>query len=248
MLTVVVVVLMALAFGVAGLTWLTGRRAGVSPAAWPFFALAAFVLIESRTFVHTPSLSVALQASPDDGTTGFINDRVPDLLIGGGVTMLGIACAGVFFAGLARHAWGNAGGSIAPWLIGIGGAATVAMVGTGAGLFSILAGAASEDRAATTVAAIYTIFDSFAYIGFTAVGLVTGGVAVASLREHAFSRTVGWVSAVATGLFVVLAFLPFLSWAIALGWLLVAGIALVWQEGRPASAPASIGAVPPPPL
>jgi hypothetical protein len=53
-------------------------------------------------------------------------------------------------------------------------------------LFSILADAASSDRAPTTVAAVYTIFDSLAYIGFTAMRLVTAGVAVASFREHAF--------------------------------------------------------------
>ena len=92
--------------------------------------------------------------------------------------------------------------SIAPGLIVIGGAATVA-AGTGAALFSILADAASSDRAPTTVAAVYTIFDSLAYIGFTAMGLVTAGVAVASFREHAFSRAVGWLSAIGTGLFVV---------------------------------------------
>jgi predicted RND superfamily exporter protein len=64
------------------------------------------------------------------------------------------------------------------------------------------------------------------------MGLVTAGVMVASFREHTFSRTVSWTSAVATGLFVICTFLPFLSWARALLWLLVAGIALVWREGR----------------
>jgi hypothetical protein len=70
-------------------------------------------------------------------------------------------------------------------------------------LFSILADAASSDRAPTTMAAVYTIFDSLAYIGFTAMRLVTAGVAVASFREHAFSRAVGRVGAIGTGLFVV---------------------------------------------
>ncbi|HEX9351715.1 MAG TPA: hypothetical protein VF877_10635 [Gaiellaceae bacterium] len=69
-------------------------------------------------------------------------------------------------------------------------------------MFSSLADAASSDRAPTTVAAVYTIFDSLAYIGFTAMGLVTAGVAVASFREHAFSRAVGWLSAIGTGLVV----------------------------------------------
>jgi hypothetical protein len=169
---------------------------------WPCFALAAFVLIEARVFVDTPSLRNALQAVPNEQTTRYVSDRASDLFIGGGVTILGLACAGVFFAGLARRARAAAEDSIAPGLIVIGGAATVA-AGTGAALFSILADAASSDRAPTTVAAVCTIFDSLAYIGFTAMGLVTAGVAVASFREHAFSRAVGWLSAIGTGIFVV---------------------------------------------
>jgi hypothetical protein len=232
MFTGIVLALMALAVAVAGLTLVSGRRAGVSPAIWPFFALAAFVLIESRVFVDTPSLTDALQANPSDETTSYIGDRVSDLLIGGGVTMLGIACAGVFFAGLARHVRASVESSIAPWLIAIGGAATVGMVGAGSGLFSVIADAGSSDCAPTTVAAIYTIFDSLLYVGFTAMGLVTAGVALASLRERAFSPAIGRISATATGLFAICAFLPFLSWAPALLWLLVAGIALAWREGR----------------
>ena len=232
MFEIIVLALMVLALGVAGLTLVSARRAEVSPAAWPFFALAAFVLIEARVFVDTPSLSDALQSTPNDETVRYIDERVSDLVIGGGVTTLGIACAGVFFAGLAQRARAAAQDSVAPWLIAIGGAATVAIVGTGAGLFSILADAASSDRAPTTVAAVYTIFDSLGYIGFTAVGLVSAGVAVAAFREHAFSGAVGWVSAVATGLFALCTFLPFLSWAPALLWLLVVGIALVREEGR----------------
>jgi hypothetical protein len=226
--------LMLLAGGVAVWTFVSARRAGSSLSLWPFFALAAFVLIESRLFVDTPSLSDSLQASPNDETSRYIEDRATDLVIGGGVTMLGIACAGVFFAGLALRVRASSVDSIVSWMIAIGGAATVAVVGTGAGMFSILADAASSDRAPTTVAAVYTINDSLLYIGYTAMGLVTAGVAVAAFREGSFSRAVGWVSAVVTGLFVLCAFLPFLSWAPALFWLLVVGIALVREEGRKA--------------
>jgi hypothetical protein len=224
--------LMALAVGVAARTFVSTRRASSSPSLWPYFALAAFILIESRLFVDTPSLSDALQASPSDETSRYIDDRAADLIVGGGVTMLGIACAGVFFAGLARHVQATSDGSILSWLIAIGGAATVAVVGTGAGFFSILADAASSDRAPTTVAAVYTINDSLLYIGWTAMGLVTAGVAIAAFREQSFTRAIGWVSAVVTGLFVICSFLPFLSWAPALFWLLVVGIALVREEGR----------------
>jgi len=143
-----VLALMALAVGVAGLALVSARRAGVSP--------AAFVLIEARAHVDTPSLSSALQATPSDQTVRYIDDRVSDLVIGGGVTTLGIACAGGFFAGLALRARVAASDSIAPWLVAIGGATTVAIVGTGAGLFSILADAASSERAPTTLAAVYT--------------------------------------------------------------------------------------------
>ena len=77
---------------------------------------------------------------------------------------------------------------------------------------------------------MYTIFDSLGYIGFTTVGLVTAGVALAAFRDRAFSRFVGWASAVASALFVLCAFLPFVSWAPALLWFLVVGIALVNHE------------------
>ena len=230
MFAVVVSALMVLAVVVAAITLVAARRARVTVAAWPFFALAAFVLIESRLLVDTPSLTDALQANPSAETRSYVADRTSGLVIGAGVTMLGIACAAVFFAGLARQVFGVAQTSIAAWLIMIGGGATVAVVGTGAGLFSILADAASADRAPTTVAAVYTIFDSLAYIGFTAVGLVTAGVALAAFREQAFSRFVGSASAVASVLFLLCAFLPFASWAPALLWFLVVGIALVNHE------------------
>ncbi len=232
MFEVIVGALIAFVVAIAVLTLVSARRAGASVTLWPYFGLAAFVLIEARAFVDTPSLADGLQATPSDQTVAYIDDRVSDLVIGGGVTTLGIACGAVFFAGLALRAHEGARDSIAPWLIAIGGAATVAMVGTGAGLFSILADAASSDRAPTTVAAVYTIFDSLGYIGFTAVGLVTAGVAVGALREHSFSRTVGWVSVVATGIFGLCTFLPFLSWAPALLWLLIVGIALVREDAR----------------
>lgn len=64
---------------------------------------------------------------------------------------------------------------------------------------------------------------------------------MASFREHSFSRAVGWMSAIGTGLFVVCTFLPFLSWAPALLWLFFAGIALVRDEARRAPRLAATG-------
>jgi glycerol-3-phosphate acyltransferase PlsY len=57
-------------------------------------------------------------------------------------------------------------------------------------------------------------------------------VAIASLRDHVFPRWLGWVSAIATALFALLTFAPFLSWAPALLWLLIAGIGLLIHERR----------------
>lgn len=57
-------VLILLAIGVAAVTLVAAHQAGGSVAAWPFFALAAFALTESRLLVDTPSLTEALQANP----------------------------------------------------------------------------------------------------------------------------------------------------------------------------------------
>lgn len=238
----IVLALIVVAVGVSILGLVSSRRAGVSLPLWPYFALAAFVLIEARSFVDTPSLEDALQDVPNEQTVSYISDRVPDLVIGGTVTMLGLACAGVFFAGLAGQARTTAEDSIAPTLIVIGGAVTIAVTGTGAAFAFILADAASSDRAPTTVATVYTIFDSLGYIGLTAMGLVTAGVAVASFRRQSFSRTVGWVSAITTGLFVTCTAFPFVSWAPALLWLLFIGVALVrpMPGSQPPLAPAVI--------
>ncbi len=75
MFEVVVFGSMALSVGVAVFTFVSARRAGRSPTVWPFFALAAFVLIEARAFVETPSLTNALQANPSDLTTTYIARR-----------------------------------------------------------------------------------------------------------------------------------------------------------------------------
>lgn len=59
-------------------------------------------------------------------------------------------------------------------------------------------------------------------------------------RGRAFSRFVGWASAIATGLFILCAFAPFVSWAPALLWLLVVGITLVNHE-RHKARPLAVG-------
>ncbi len=194
---------------------------------WPVFGIIAAGLILGRGFVETPSLVSGLQAQPTDATVKFIDDRGVGLIVGGGVTFLGLASLAIFIAGLWRAAQRQDGDSLTGPLILLGGGVCIGTVFAGFGFAFILAGAAMESRAPTTVAAIYTIADSFAYIGWTALGLVTGAVSAVSLRGGVFPRWLGWFSAIITVVFALLAFLPFLSWVPALLWLLVAGIGLL---------------------
>ena len=157
--------------------------------------------------------------------------------------MLGLAFVAVFVAGLVHSVTRTAPQAFAAQLISIGGGATVAATFIGYSFNLILAGAAEEDRAPTTVASIYTIADSLGYMGWVVLGLVTAGVSLASFHHGVFPRWLGWVSAVVTGLFTLMAFAPFLAWAPALLWLLVAGIGLlVHQRRRDAAAAAAASA------
>jgi hypothetical protein len=62
------------------------------------------------------------------------------------------------------------------------------------------------------------------------LGVVTAGVAVASIRRGSLPRWLGWMSAIFTLIFVVLAFFPPISWFPALVWLLVVSIGLLVSE------------------
>ena len=106
-------------------------------------------------------------------------------------------------------------------------AVTAAGVMVGFGIY--IMGAASSDAAPTSVAAIYVIADSLGYMGWTAVGLVTGA-AFFALREVPAPAWIRWFSLVVTVLFLVCAFLPFLSWAPAMLWLLVVGVGLLFTR------------------
>jgi hypothetical protein len=64
-------------------------------------------------------------------------------------------------------------------------------------------------------------------MGWTAFGLVTGA-AFFALREVPAPAWIRWFSLVVTILFLACAFLPFLSWAPAMLWLLVVGVALLF--------------------
>lgn len=199
---------------------------------WPVTAIVGFALVMARGFVDTPNLTEDLQVSPSAATVQYVDERVVDLFIGYGLTNLGLGFIALFIAGLAHAVRSREPDSFAAPVIAIGGGATVPTTYIGYSFNLILAGAAAEDRAPTTVAAMYTIADSLGYMGWVLLGLVTAGVAIASLQSGVFPRWLGWVSAVATGLFALLAFAPFLAWAPALLWLLVAGIGLVVHEWR----------------
>ena len=208
---------------------------------WPASAILAFLLIQARLFVDTPSLTEELQATPSPDSVKYIDDRVVDLFIGYGLTVLGLAFVALFVAGLVHSVTRKAPQAFAAPIIAIGGGATLAATFVGYSFNLMLAGAAEEDRAPSTVVAMYTIADSLGYIGWVVLGLVTAGVAIASFHDGVFPRWLGWVSAVATGLFTVLTFLPFLSWVPAMLWLLVAGVGLLVHERRHgAAAPAQI--------
>lgn len=207
---------------------------------WPLSAVVAVVLIQARGFVDTPNLAEDLQATPSPDSVRYIDERVVDLFIGYGLTNLGLAFVAVFVAGLVHSVGSRAPQSYAAMLIAIGGGATVAATFVGYSFNLILAGAAEEDRAPSTVVAMYTIADSLGYIGWVVLGLVTAGVTIASFRDAVFPRWLGWVSAVFTGLLTLLTFAPFLSWAPALLWLLIAGVGLLVHERRRDAAPAPV--------
>jgi hypothetical protein len=229
MFEIVVLTLMAAAALVLVTTWFRHREEFTM---WPAFGLLAFILVESRVFVDTPSLSASMQSEPDDRTLSYLEDRVPDLVIGAGLSLLGLACAAVFFAGIARRARRGAPDSLAGPLVLIGAGTALGTSLFGWGLAGILADAASLERAPTTLAATYTLADSTAYIALLGVGLVTAGVALASLQEAAFPRPFGWFCVVLTAAFALMTFLPAVAWFPALLFLLVGGVVLLLDESR----------------
>lgn len=86
--------------------------------------------------------------------------------------------------------------------------------------------ALNDNYAVTTIAALDALGE-IGYDGWVAMGLLTAGVALAALRDRALPRWLGWISVVATVVFALLTFFPFVAWAPALLWLLVAGIGLL---------------------
>ncbi len=193
--------------------------------------------MESRAFVHTPSLTKAQQNAPSASTIDYIHDNTVGLLIGSGVTFLGMACIVVFVAGFADHLWRTTSGRVPVLVMAVGVAVTAAAVLVGYGLQVVLA-AAAEESSPSTVAAVYIIQDSLGYIGWTAMGLVSGATAAVYLRADLGSRWIGWFSLAVTIILALAAFAPFLSWFPALLWVLVVGLGLTLSKNAPETSPA----------
>jgi hypothetical protein len=215
------------------------RQPGVRPAEggrWPLWGIAAVLLLMSRLLYPTPSLSPQDQTVVTGKLVDILVDKTTNLYFATGVSWLGIACLVVFLAGLYRRLKASepADGLIPTVVLG-GGLMTTAGLFVGYGFAALAGGSAYEQRAATTVAALYAIMDSFAYLMWTGLGVVTAGVAVASIRRGSLPRWLGWMSAIFTLIFVGLAFLPFISWFPALVWLLVVSIGLLVSERHTAS-------------
>lgn len=199
---------------------------------WPALGPVGVLLVESRGFVTTPSLSKAQQHAPDAATVDYVHDNVAGLLIGMGVSFLGMACIVVFVAGLANHVWSKTSQRVAVLVMLVGVAATAGAVLVGYGMMVVLA-AASDESSPDTVAAVYIVVDSLGYVAWTAMGLVSGAAAVVYWTGTFGSRWIGWFSAVITVIFVVTAFLPFFSWAPAMLWVFVVGLGLTLTRAKP---------------
>jgi len=201
---------------------------------WPLLGPIGVAFIEARTLVTTPSLyDRPDQKAPDAGTVDYIHDAFAGLLIGSGVSLIGMACIVVFVAAWADHIWSATGHRLAPLVMLVGVAATGGAVLIGYAMMVVLA-AASEESSPATVVAVYIIEDSLGYMGWTAMGLVTGAVTAAHWRGAVAPGWIAWFSLVVTVLFVGCAFAPFLSWVPALVWVLVTGVGLLLAgRGQP---------------
>lgn len=209
---------------------------------WPSLALLSVSLIESRSFVTTPSMyeHPELQKHPDDATVQLVHDNVSGIVVGTGVTFLGLAAMVVFVVVFAAWIHRAGGGLVAPGVMVAGAASTGAAVLVGFGV-SLTMAAASEEGSAATVAAVYIIADSLGYIGWTAFGLVTGAV-FAARRTAGLPAWIGWFSLAVTVLYVLFAFAPYLSWAPGLLWLVVVGLGLLLAPATRENSAVSVGA------
>jgi len=151
------------------------------------------------------------------------------------VCSLGALGATVFAAGLRRRLAVQApADSLLPSLAAAGMAAVAIMLLVGGGISTELFWSltrTAEEIDPDTVGANLGIFNTMAWV-WAGAGLTAGAVAVASLRHGSLPRWIGWVSAIAAGLVLLVQLLPVQYMAAFVGapWLLVVGLGLARAE------------------
>ena len=214
---------------------------------WPLWGLAAVGLIESRGFVTTPEISDADMRSLPPTIVDEFSAHKGDLLVGGGLSLLGVFCIVVFVTCLSRELAARLPShSSLPWIALAGGSVTGGATVLGYSDLALTAQAVDQRVPAATLAAVQAATDGLAYAAFTAMALVTGAVALAGIRSRAVQRWLAAFSAVVTVALLAGAFLPFVSWFPALVWTLVTSIAMLVTARRPTGlvaddAPAQVG-------
>lgn len=178
-------------------------------------------------FLPFPTVSNQMLAEPGPELVDLLADAQATLLIRNGLSWLTAASLVIFSADVHRRLRGaEAQPSILSVVALAGGLVTAAGLLIGFGFLSTLAGAASEGRTPATVAAIYGAADGLGYGVWAALGLTTGAVALAGFRGRAVARWFAVLSAIATVIFLLLAFFPFVAWFPATLWLLAAPLGL----------------------
>jgi hypothetical protein len=196
--------------------------------AWPVWGLAAVALIESRGLLTTPEITHSqLPTLPPSIADDFTSHK-SDLLIAGGVSMLGVFCLVLFVTYLANHLSVRLpNDSPLSRIVLVGGAVTGAATFIGYSAFALMAQAADDKVTVGTYAAVQASTNGLAYIGYTPLAIVAGAVTVAGLRARAVPGWLAVFSAVATIALLGAAFLPFVSWFPGLTWIAVTSIALL---------------------
>jgi hypothetical protein len=202
------------------------------------WGIAAVVLIESRNLITTPEITRSeLHTLPATIADKF-TDHETDLLVAGAVSMLGVLCLVVFVTRLAHELSVRLpADSSLPRLVLVGGAITGAATFVGYSAFALMAQAADDEVNVATYVAVQASANGLAYIGYTAMALVTGAVAAAGLRSTAVPRWLAAFSTLATVVLLAATFLPFVSWLPALVWTLVVSIGLLLRRPQSPSSP-----------
>lgn len=199
-----------------------------------YWGWVTLVLWLVSVFLPFPAVTNDMLADPGEDLVELFSDAQSTLLVRNGLSWLSAASLVIFCADLFRRLRETeAVRSTLPVLALSGGLITAAGLLIGFGFLAQLAGAASEARSPSTVAAIHGVADGLGYGAWTALGITTGAVAVAGLRGGSVARWFAIVSAVFTVVFALLAFFPFVAWFAATLWLLIAPIGLRAGGHRP---------------